>query len=86
MQSIRFNVDQDTLFFLINFANALTPETAASSGSSSTPGGIVRPGGGAGELVALVGGGGLAGLIGAVTSLRRETLGQTAETPEWEEE
>ncbi len=38
-----------------------------------------------GELLALVGGGGLAGLIGAVTSLRRESLGQTAETPEWEE-
>ncbi len=40
----------------------------------------------AGEILALIGGGGLAGLIGAVASLRRETLGQTAETPEWEEE
>ena len=38
-----------------------------------------------GEILALVGGGGLAGLVGAVASLRRETLGQTAETPEWEE-
>ncbi len=40
----------------------------------------------AGEILALIGGGGLAGLIGAVASLRRETLGQTAETPDWEED
>ncbi len=39
-----------------------------------------------GELLALIGGGGLAGLVGAVASLRRETLGETAETPEWETE
>ena len=32
------------------------------------------------ELLALVGLGGLAGLVGAVTSLRKETLGQTAES------
>ncbi len=32
-----------------------------------------------GELVGLVGLGGLAGLVGAVTSLRREALGETAE-------
>ncbi len=38
------------------------------------------------ELLALVGLGGLAGLIGAVASLRREDLGQTAETPEWQSE
>ncbi len=38
-----------------------------------------------GEVLALIGGGGLAGLVGAVASLRRETLGQTAETPEWED-
>lgn len=35
------------------------------------------------QLVLLVGLGGLAGLIGAVTSLRKETLGQTPEAPEW---
>ncbi len=64
MQSIRFNVDQDTLFFLINFANALTPETAAASGSSSAPGGIARPGGGAGELVAMAVPGGVGGFGG----------------------
>ncbi len=39
-----------------------------------------------GELLALVAGGGLAGLVGAVVSLRRETLGETAETPDWEDE
>ncbi len=39
----------------------------------------------AGELLALIGIGGFAGLMGAMTSLRRESLGQTAETPEWEE-
>jgi cell division transport system permease protein len=39
-----------------------------------------------GELLALVGLGGLAGLVGAIASLRREALGRTAETPEWEEE
>ncbi len=33
-----------------------------------------------GELLALFGLGGIAGLVGAVTSLRREDLGQTAET------
>ncbi len=38
-----------------------------------------------GELLSLVGLGGLAGLVGAIASLRRESLGQTAETPEWEE-
>ncbi len=38
-----------------------------------------------GELLALVGLGGLAGLVGAIASLRREDLGQTAETPEWED-
>ncbi len=38
-----------------------------------------------GELLALIGLGGLAGLVGAVASLRREDLGQTAETPEWED-
>lgn len=38
------------------------------------------------ELLALAGLGGLAGLVGAITSLRRETLGQTAERPEWEED
>ena len=37
------------------------------------------------ELLALVSLGGLAGLVGAITSLRRETLGQTAETPGWAE-
>ncbi|MCP3959225.1 MAG: ABC transporter permease [bacterium] len=37
------------------------------------------------ELLALIGLGGLAGLVGAVTSLRRESLGQTAETPGWAE-
>ncbi len=37
-----------------------------------------------GELLALVGLGGLAGLVGAIASLRREALGQTAETPDWE--
>ncbi|MCP4661851.1 MAG: hypothetical protein GY856_41135 [bacterium] len=35
------------------------------------------------ELLLLVGLGGLAGLIGAVTSLRKETLGQTPEAPDW---
>lgn len=39
-----------------------------------------------GEVLALITGGGLAGLVGAVASLRRETLGQTAETPDWEED
>ena len=39
-----------------------------------------------GEVLALIVGGGLAGLVGAVASLRRETLGQTAETPEWEDD
>ena len=39
-----------------------------------------------GELLALVALGGLAGLVGAVASLRREALGRTAETPQWEEE
>ena len=39
----------------------------------------------AAELLALTGVGGLAGLVGAITSLRRETLGRTAEAPEWEE-
>ena len=39
-----------------------------------------------GELLALVGLGGAAGLVGAIASLRREDLGQTAETPEWQEE
>ena len=39
-----------------------------------------------GELLALVSLGGLAGLAGAVTSLRREALGRTAETPEWQDE
>ncbi len=34
----------------------------------------------AGELLALVALGGLAGLVGAITSLRREDLGRTAET------
>ncbi len=38
------------------------------------------------ELLALVALGGLAGLVGAIASLRRETLGQTAEAPEWEQE
>ncbi len=38
-----------------------------------------------GELLALIGLGGAAGLAGAVMSLRRESLGQTAETPDWEE-
>ncbi len=37
------------------------------------------------ELLALVALGGIAGLVGAVTSLRRETLGQTAEAPQWED-
>lgn len=37
-----------------------------------------------GELLMLVLLGGLAGLIGAITSLRRESLGKTAETPGWE--
>ncbi|MEM1206289.1 MAG: ABC transporter permease [Acidobacteriota bacterium] len=37
------------------------------------------------QLVVLVMLGGLAGLIGAVASLRRESLGRTAEDPEWEE-
>jgi cell division transport system permease protein len=35
------------------------------------------------ELLALVALGGLAGLIGAVSSLRKETLGETAESGEW---
>lgn len=35
------------------------------------------------QLLLLVGLGGLAGLIGAVTSLRKETLGQTPDAPEW---
>lgn len=35
------------------------------------------------ELAVLVGVGALAGLLGAVTSLRKESLGQTAEYPEW---
>ena len=38
------------------------------------------------ELLSLVALGGLAGAVGAIASLRRETLGQTAETPEWAEE
>ena len=37
------------------------------------------------ELLFLVALGGLAGAAGAIASLRRETLGQTAETPEWAE-
>ncbi len=41
---------------------------------------------GATELLALVILGGLAGLVGAVTSLRRESLGRTAEAPGWEED
>lgn len=36
------------------------------------------------ELLALVVLGGLAGLVGAVSSLRKETLGKTAEEPGWE--
>lgn len=36
------------------------------------------------ELLALVSLGGLAGFVGAITSLRRESLGQTAESPQWE--
>lgn len=38
------------------------------------------------ELVALVSLGALAGLVGAVASLRKESLGQTAEQPDWSEE
>ncbi len=38
------------------------------------------------ELLALMALGSLAGLVGAIASLRRESLGQTAETPEWQEE
>ncbi len=38
------------------------------------------------ELISLVALGGLTGAVGAIASLRRETLGQTAETPEWAEE
>ncbi len=39
------------------------------------------------ELLSLLALGGLAGFIGAITSLRRESLGQTAEVdPEWEQE
>jgi len=41
---------------------------------------------GATELLGLMVLGGLAGLIGAVTSLRRESLGRTAEAPGWEED
>ncbi len=37
----------------------------------------------AGQIAILIGVGGLAGLIGSVTSLKRESLGQTAESPEW---
>ncbi len=37
------------------------------------------------EILALVALGGATGLVGAVTSLRRETLGQTAETPDWDD-
>jgi len=37
------------------------------------------------ELLALVGLGALAGLVGAVASLRKESLGQTAEQPGWSE-
>lgn len=35
------------------------------------------------EIAVLIGVGALAGLIGAVTSLRKETLGRTAEYPDW---
>ncbi|HEX9731401.1 MAG TPA: permease-like cell division protein FtsX [Thermoanaerobaculia bacterium] len=35
------------------------------------------------EIALLVGVGALAGMIGAVTSLRKESLGQTAEYPDW---
>ena len=38
------------------------------------------------ELALLLAVGGLAGLLGAVTSLRREPLGRTAEAPEWSAE
>jgi len=38
------------------------------------------------ELVALVSLGALAGLVGAVASLRKESLGETAERPDWSEE
>lgn len=38
------------------------------------------------ELTVLVGVGGLAGLIGAVASLRRESLGETSEYPTWASE
>ena len=38
------------------------------------------------EVLTLVGLGGLAGLVGAVSSLRSESLGQTAETPRWTED
>ena len=39
-----------------------------------------------GQIAILIGVGGLAGLVGSVTSLRRESLGQTAESPEWSAE
>ena len=39
-----------------------------------------------GKLVALIGLGAIAGLIGAIASLRKEDLGQTAEATEWSSE
>jgi len=38
------------------------------------------------EIALLVGVGALAGMLGAVASLRKESLSQTAEYPEWTSE